>query len=413
MDSHEREKLLTRLVQGHGAEDSGERDPGRPDENARDMIEGADGADDTLYYASDLAATAPTGSHTFLNPGAYGGDSGLFALPDSAAATYDRAAPGGGSARPAPQRESTGSSSRYDRVPVFKDDSPLDKTGRFSAGRRPQLTEYAVRATAAEQDMQRECNAGQGGPKRYLKTIPTLKEEAAEQFKRDHPFAPSVAAAAPGDRPLSGRDINAHMVGGGRFLPVSKTGKPKQAELVDRIEKVREMHEKSLRKREEDKQLLERAELQLCTFKPEISKRSERIVSKQQRDPAYRTHSPRNRATSPGRPQSSTRVFADEPPPPPPGSGGQAAAERLFRDAWTRKADAVERSRRLREANERGNSFRPAINPATDAILSRSESEYRPIYERLGDVQRSRSALRDQTILEQVRCVYSRRLAHL
>ena len=85
MDTQEREKLLTRLVQSHDPGADGPSDRGREEHelSASDMIEGVDGAEDTLYYASDLAATVPRGSQALSHPHPYGeGDNGLFDLPD-------------------------------------------------------------------------------------------------------------------------------------------------------------------------------------------------------------------------------------------------------------------------------------------------------------------------------------------
>ena len=309
---------------------------------------------------------------------------------------------------------------RYNRIPEFTDSSPLDKTGRFGKNYRSSnnierpssahLKEYAVKGNAVEREMREELQHEHGqSTKKYLKTISKLKDEAENKFVKDHPFAPAIQDSKNSSeimsRPLSGRDINAQIVGGGRFLPISRTGRPKQEELVDRIQKVRDIHEKSLQKREADKKLLDRAELQLCTFKPQISKGSERIISKQRAGSQGRI-SACTSAPSPGKPCSTvaTRMFAEEPPPPPPGSGCEAAAERLFREAWTRKAEALERSKRLREINNQNYSFHPSINISSEEMLKRSESEYRPIQERLGDIQRARNSCIEHSIAAQV-CV--------
>jgi hypothetical protein len=498
VDAEEREKLLTRLMREHEhsgrdrdsvSEDSMERGAAGGDGDSADYS--ADGAEDTLYYASDLAASPPRASTARPAPSAQRADArgGRYSAPSLAHVVskqdhhMSREAPDGDGdvrlassleytrpyappPRPAARQDDPGQEQeeeedfrappapavasserrpdRYDRIPVFNDQSPLDQTGRFAGEKKPltasikstkssaasippaKLAQYAATAAAAEKHTReeaqqeregREREGGGGGDRdrRFLKTVSTLKEEAHARFVQDYPFAPTVSAAASasaGPSPAAqGRGISAQLVGGGRFLPVSRTGKPKQEELIDRIEKIREMHEQSLQRRDADKQMLVRAELQLCTFRPEISKGSARIIAKQQRDSGgggnagARSRSPHGAPPPPPPPPAGstprTRVFSEEAPPPPPGSGSVAASERLFREAWTRKADALERSRRLREANEQSLTFRPAINPSSESMLGRSESEYRPIHERLGDIQRSRNSIREQSILTQ------------
>lgn len=294
-------------------------------------------------------------------------------------------------------------SDRYSSVPVFNEDSPLDRTGRFAPKTEPLLTEYSSRASAAAEEMQNEMRK----KKRYLKSINQLNEEARIDFVKSPPFEPRVPANQSCVRhPEAGQNVDPRVIGGGSFLPVSRTRRPKQAALIDRIEKIREQHEKSLKKRESDKQLLCRAELKMCTFKPEISKGSQEIITHQRRasDNRSRSRSRDKFTVSPGSDLPDSRVFADV-PPPPPGSGAAAAAERLFREAWTRKADAMERSRRMKENNGKI-PFQPSINPASEFILHKSESDYRPVFERLGDIQRSRNAYRERSIKLQVCLLY-------
>jgi hypothetical protein len=456
----DREKLLTRLLAEHG----GDREADAAIPFDRDSLgttsqhssaEGDDSREgealeNSLYFASDLQSGQPPiisyaedGSngrgrmsatilaqsspeaHSLHNSSRTEED----AIYDNAGDTdsleggpYEYRAPSArqaGSARPhaASARKAASSSSssgrggpsssgdRYHRVPVFSESSALDRTGRFAAPRRsasppkvPSSQSKARPPSAAAAGEPVAAAAGdegaQGGrapPVRYQKTAAELRREAEAKFRAEHPFAPSVPQYQ------SNRVVGSK---GSQWLPVSKTGRGRQDAIIDRIENIRQIHENSLKKRELDRKEMEKALMKDCTFKPELSKGSEKIVSKQLRDSNAFSRS-RSRSKSPDCSSSSVLIASSE-PPLPPGSGPEAASDRLHREAWARKVDQEERARRIKEINDRQHPFQPELNRTSESIVRRSSSDYKPVHERLGEIQRSRNASREEKLIELV-----------
>jgi hypothetical protein len=120
----------------------------------------------------------------------------------------------------------------------------------------------------------------------------------------------------------------------------------------ERIEQLSRPREQEYVDRERRKMQQELSEIEGCTFRPQIRKST----------------------------GSKTK-----------GSGGSAAvSDRLHHEA-DQRTEAREQARRRLEAAELGQySFKPEINPETNAILDMSR--YRPIHERLGEMQRAKSS---------------------
>jgi len=236
---------------------------------------------------------------------------------------------------------------------------------------------------------------------KYLKSKEDLKREAEDAFNSVCVFTPKLATA---------RDDSSQ----------------KEQQGQTQKERVAEMqlnHKKTLQERVKQKQVNESLDvLSSCTFTPQISRGSEKIMRRLQEDTVSGdggvdsvghaqgqaevrgrstsvdktfTHY-RSRSASPGavggrntssggsvRSHSVTRERKT--------SGGIAASTRLYQDAAHRyehlqflrgKVDSIE----LNEC-----SFQPAINESTNKILfTKNNYEYRPIHERLGDLHRGK-----------------------
>ena len=59
------------------------------------------------------------------------------------------------------------------------------------------------------------------------------------------------------------------------------------------------------------------------------------------------------------------------------------ASRRLMQQQWIEKA--------IDQARRNQYSFRPSINPITDAIVGSGHPDYKPIYKRVADVQRTKT----------------------
>jgi hypothetical protein len=117
----------------------------------------------------------------------------------------------------------------------------------------------------------------------------------------------------------------------------------------ERIEQLSRPQEQKYVERERRKMQEELSEIEECTFRPQIRKNA----------------------------SSKTK-------------SGSAVSERLHHEA-DQRTEAREQARRRLEAAELGQySFKPEINPETNAILDMSR--YRPIHERLGEMQRAKSS---------------------
>jgi hypothetical protein len=297
------------------------------------------------------------------------------------------------------------SSSKYRHIPVFTDDSPLNQRGRFGASAGTETgTHREVYHGNAAPDALANATTDTSARRQYLKTTAELREEAEKEFRSKYPFAP-------------------HLVSDTKWLPVTKTtdSGSKQEHLMQKIEGFRIAHEAKQRKREQEKRELEAMELQECTFKPQLSKGSESIVRRQQvrsrslSPPASSSTADQHISLRSALSRSSihshidaTRASADDSVVShkslPPGSGAMAAAERLHMDAHQRQIDMATRAHFLRRAQDQEVTFKPQINESTDKILR--NSDYKPLFDRLGDEQRSRSANREKLLLQHVSWTY-------
>jgi hypothetical protein len=299
-------------------------------------------------------------------------------------------------------------SGKYQHIPVFTDESPLNQRGRFGTNAG---TDVGVPEGRKASDVSTvNTTADTPAKRQYLKSAAELREEAEEEFRNKYPFKPQIIHDT-------------------KWLPVAKSaesgGGSKQDYLMQKIEGFRVAHEAKQRRREQEKRELEAMELQECTFRPQLSKGSEAIVRKQQvrsrslspqasnsaadqQQLSLRSAISRNSnysATS--RPTDATRMSTDDSVIShrslPPGSGAMAAAERLHSDAHQRQVDMVTRAHFLRQAQQQEVTFKPQINDSTEKILRKSD--YRPIFDRLGDEQRARSANREKLLLQHVSVV--------
>jgi hypothetical protein len=118
--------------------------------------------------------------------------------------------------------------------------------------------------------------------------------------------------------------------------------------LEERIEAMAKHREAEIQRREREKLMQEKKEMEQCTFKPRINKWSQ---------PSLRDHIP--------------------------------ADERLFHDADNRVVNREKAKRELEDQVIQQHSFKPQLNPLTDKLLEQGQN-YRPVHERVGELQRKK-----------------------
>jgi hypothetical protein len=230
-------------------------------------------------------------------------------------------------------------------------------------------------------------------PKRFLKSKEELQLDAEASFKKTHAFKPTLT---------SKQATHTHGAG----------------DPAVRIEEMNRRHQRAqaeLQKRKKD-QL--QKELSSCTFKPQITKLAHDNPRNRSASPSFDAvqfleggsgYGPQGRSGDSLGPISST-YLAHRPPsslptvsadsvPPPPGDDpdndrkSRAAVEtsrRLHDEAEMRAAQQRWLEKQVNDLRHAQYTFQPAINPATSAYFEALGTEYRPIHERVADLQRDK-----------------------
>jgi hypothetical protein len=199
--------------------------------------------------------------------------------------------------------------------------------------------------------------------KRILKSKEELVKEAREEFSRKYPFHPTISHT--------------------NTTTPSPTYKPKRSASVSRIDAMLRVHEQNLMSREKQRVEVEKAQVaRFCTFKPEICPGTNAILQRKDREEEFIGRQPsRSHTTDRNRRSSSATPRRSLPAP---------ASERLYRDAEKKQQHQAVIQQKMNEIMKSEFPFQPSINPRTDSIIqSVNGAEYRPIYERVGDVQRT------------------------
>ena len=198
--------------------------------------------------------------------------------------------------------------------------------------------------------------------KRFHKSREQLQEEATAQFKVQCAFKPSIITAA------ANYDRNRDPARGSR------------------IEEMHVLYKKSREEREKRKKEHLLSELGKCTFQPVITKMGVRAT----RSSPSAAHFNAVDYLSGG----SGYVETPEKERVPKGISGSVSqtSMRLHREAEQRSAQQRWLEKQVEEARLAQFSFQPAINPANTSFLD--DIDHRPIYERVGELQRERESRR-------------------
>jgi hypothetical protein len=198
--------------------------------------------------------------------------------------------------------------------------------------------------------------------KRFHKSREQLQEEATAQFKVQCAFKPSIITAA------VHYDSNRDPARGSR------------------IEEMHVLYKKSREEREKRKKEHLQSELGKCTFQPVITKMGFRAT----RSSPSAAHFNAVDYLSGG----SGYVETPERERVPKGISGSVSqtSTRLHREAEQRSAQQRWLEKQVEEARLAQFSFQPAINPANTNFLD--DIDHRPIYERVGELQRERESRR-------------------
>jgi hypothetical protein len=360
-DPVEREKLLQRLLSDHHSKNNSKASTPKSDHN--EAIENASNdshisesfpphaLNDTLFYASEITPTKryPSESPQSTSPNSSPNQN----LEDEDDSIENDSMNSSNSARRSNSRYGSGNMNRTIRT---------DST--FVQGR----------------------GGHENDRRRHLKTKEDLIKEAKEEFNRQYTFQPqlntSIATATP--TPSHGTTINRRE---------STTSKPKRSSSVNRIDAMLRVHEQKLLLRDKQRLEVERAQVELfCTFKPEICPGTNQILQKKYVEDEYngkliqqQQQQEMKRTRSSSLPPSRSAASRQSPNNNPP-----SASQRLFSDAKKKLNKQHLIQTQLSDISKSEYPFHPSINPKTNAILAVvNGSEYRPLYERVGEIQRS------------------------
>lgn len=197
--------------------------------------------------------------------------------------------------------------------------------------------------------------------KRFHKSKEQLQKEAADHFKVQCAFKPTIISAA------------------------VECGSNRDPARGSRVAEMHILYKKSREERDKRKKEHLQAELVKCTFQPVITKMGGRSVRSS--TPAAHFNAVDYLSGGTGYVETPERV--------PKGiSGSSQTSMRLHREAEQRSAQQRWLEKQVEEARLAQFSFQPMINPANTSCFD--DIDHRPIYERVGELQREReSRLRD------------------
>jgi hypothetical protein len=198
--------------------------------------------------------------------------------------------------------------------------------------------------------------------KRFHKSREQLQEEATAQFKMQCAFKPSIITGA------VNYDSNRDPARGSR------------------IEEMHVLYKKSREEREKRKKEHLQSELGKCTFQPVITKMGVRATRSSPSAAHFNAVDYLSGGSGYVETPERERVLKGI-----PGSVSQTST-RLHREAEQRSAQQRWLEKQVEEARLAQFSFQPVINPANTSFLD--DIDHRPIYERVGELQRERESRR-------------------
>jgi len=160
---------------------------------------------------------------------------------------------------------------------------------------------------------------------------------------------------------------------------VNPAGNWTRPDPVARIDETIKRHEKSLQDREKTRREMEQLELRGCSFKPEISRGADKILKKKQQ---HELEAAGGGGTS--------AALQNYPPPPP--SQAEISA-RLHSEAKQRSDHQTMLARQVNAARSADLTFTPSIAPKTNLLIKDREGNYKPIHERVADIQRCKTRM--------------------
>jgi hypothetical protein len=189
--------------------------------------------------------------------------------------------------------------------------------------------------------------------RKYLKSKQETIADAENNFKQQHTFKPKLDSSKS-----------------------KRSSAEKEGGSVDRIDAMIQVHGQALANRERQKIELERSKVQQsCSFRPQLSRGTRQIMMRQ-------------KARETGTEHSQQGAVSKE----------AAASERLYQQAGKHQVQQRMLKHQIDETRHSECTFRPALNPASTSMAA-SYEEQRPLYERVGDVQRQQAMSR-QVLLE-------------
>lgn len=186
------------------------------------------------------------------------------------------------------------------------------------------------------------------GGNKYLKSRDELKKEYDENFNQEFNFKPKLSGKVEKELKYSSKEPN----------------------LTERVKEMHMKYENSMVNREKQKRDLEKLELSQCTFKPQICKGTESIVRNKVNEQETLENERRQVLE---RQQDSSSVLEK--------------SRRMYEEAEQRSIQQKWLEKKVQEARMSQYTFQPVINPINATIVE----DYRPIHERLADIQREKN----------------------
>lgn len=232
------------------------------------------------------------------------------------------------------------------------------------------------------------------GKKRYQKTKEELVQEAREEFRRQYTFQPNLITTT-GKQSAERSSPYQSSTTATTTATTTTTNPRKRSSSVNRIEAMLKLHEQKLINREKQKKEVEKAQVDLfCTFKPEICPGTNEILQKKYNEDLYHEQLIQQEQYDEydtSRLSRSHRKISDSTtrPKSAPPTRTKTVTQRLYHDAEKKKQKQQIIQKELNQVYKSEYPFHPSINPITNSIVKQvNGAEYRPIYERVGDVQR-------------------------
>lgn len=196
----------------------------------------------------------------------------------------------------------------------------------------------------------------------YLKSKDQIQQAMEEEFRKKHPFTPRLS----------------------RNHTLQSNSRQRSRDLSQRIKEMQEEHKKKIEARERQRQEYEKVDMLECTFRPALSKATEKIVKAKEQQQSSDNYGDDSSACNNSL-DISKRLHND-------------AAHRMYYHHWL--------GQELEKIKLANYTFAPVINSNTDMILEDGGVDVRPIHERVVELQRQHrqrmQAIRNMVEKEQV-----------